>query len=265
MVNISNQVLINNLINVNDISSVVTMDFYYRTYWTDPRLSMPDFWNAITNKNIVSGGLDITQYLNKQNLNGNQAQIWQPDNFFPDAIHIDYGDEYIRLSPKGSLLWSRHITMDLLQSAFVYSEYPSDSHTIILRWISYGFTTSFMYQNFKTPGVILFANYENNPSFEMSPIWSYQGTTETLTVIGSTAGSYKSQGALLINISRYPQGVVTRLALPIFLLCTLGTLTFWSSYEGRSDSTVTILLAISALYIIIFQNIPMYVIISSHQ
>ena len=52
-------------------------------------------------------------------------------------------------------------------------------------------------------------------------------------------------------------GVVYRLALPVLLLLLLVGLTFWGDHAGRVDTTITILLATSALYIVIFSSTPM--------
>ncbi len=60
-----------------------------------------------------------------------------------------------------------------------------------------------------------------------------------------------------LNIIRQSSGIIYRLAVPIMLLLLLVGLTFWSEYNGRMNTTITILLAISALYIVIFQSIPM--------
>lgn len=56
---------------------------------------------------------------------------------------------------------------------------------------------------------------------------------------------------------RRAYGVVIRLVLPMALLILLGSITFWVSYDHRVDVTITILLAMSALYIVILQNIPL--------
>jgi len=48
-----------------------------------------------------------------------------------------------------------------------------------------------------------------------------------------------------------------RLVLPITLLIFLAGLTFWAEYGGRVDSTITLLLSVSALYIVILANIPL--------
>ena len=58
-------------------------------------------------------------------------------------------------------------------------------------------------------------------------------------------------------MSRKETGLVMRLALPIMLLALLSAFIFWSNIHSRADSTTTLLLTVSALYIVIFANIPM--------
>jgi len=56
---------------------------------------------------------------------------------------------------------------------------------------------------------------------------------------------------------RISTGIVKRLALPMFLLTVLGATTFWSDLSERIGSTMTILLSVSALYIVVFASVPM--------
>ena len=51
--------------------------------------------------------------------------------------------------------------------------------------------------------------------------------------------------------------MVYRLALPVLLLLLLVGLTFWGDHVSRVETTITILLATSALYIVIFSSTPM--------
>jgi len=60
-----------------------------------------------------------------------------------------------------------------------------------------------------------------------------------------------------ITISRYSSGVLYRLGFPVAILLILVAVTFWSDYESRIGDTITILLSVSALYIVIFGNIPL--------
>ena len=48
-----------------------------------------------------------------------------------------------------------------------------------------------------------------------------------------------------------------RLAFPMLLLTILAAASFWSDINDRVGTTMTILLAISALYIVVFANVPM--------
>ena len=48
-----------------------------------------------------------------------------------------------------------------------------------------------------------------------------------------------------------------RLAIPILILSMLAVFAYWSDPNDRINITITLLLAISALYIVVFQNIPM--------
>eukprot|EP01031_Cornospumella_fuschlensis_P031427 gene31427-37985_t len=63
----------------------------------------------------------------------------------------------------------------------------------------------------------------------------------------------------LINLlfSRQSNGTIVRFLLPLTLLILLSALTFWIHYESRVDITITILVSVSALYIVILQNLPM--------
>lgn len=64
-------------------------------------------------------------------------------------------------------------------------------------------------------------------------------------------------GVLRIYVQRNPEGLVMRLAFPVFLLVVLGGVAFWADPGDRLNISITVLLAISALYIVVFQNIPM--------
>jgi hypothetical protein len=70
--NVTSQILLNNLIKVDEVSSTVSFDFYFRVYWIDPRLRMDAFWTALKNPMIAANGIDLTQVIGIQNINGTQ-------------------------------------------------------------------------------------------------------------------------------------------------------------------------------------------------
>ena len=141
------------------------------------------------------------------------------------AVMVDTGslaEQYVKFFPNGLLLWSRHFTMSLLQSQLDYAEYPDDSQQLILRFISYSYTPTFVMQQFSDPCVSLFPSFDNSLEFSQNPLWKYEGASCEINNIGGTiVGVGKSQGVIFINIKRISYGIVSRLALPIFLLCLL--------------------------------------------
>ena len=76
--NVSINIAINNLISVDDLTFEVSLDFWFRNYWQDPRIYLPDMWQYL-NPAVAGGGLDITQYV--RNL-ANPVNFWLPDIIF---------------------------------------------------------------------------------------------------------------------------------------------------------------------------------------
>jgi hypothetical protein len=144
---IAAQVALNNLIAVNEIDSTVTLDFFFRLYWTDPRLSMPALWQRLPIQLRLSG-IDISQLVGVQDVqNGTQPGIWMPDIYFPDTIDQQVDAYLIRLYPGGYVEWSRHYTATFVQATFDYSKYPEDEQSLVVRFSSYGLNSSFLLMN----------------------------------------------------------------------------------------------------------------------
>jgi hypothetical protein len=262
------QVAINNLIQIDEIQNTATFDFYFRLYWTDPRLSMPALWDTLNviNPDIASAGVDISQVVGIPDVGliNSQPSIWMPDIFFPEAATQEVNSQLIRLHPYGSLEWSRHFVITLIQSNFVYEKYPLDEQFIMLRYFSYGLNSSFLVQEFvnnnPSNAIVEFKSFSGAASISTNPIWAYQPyPTSYGTVVLETNKPNKVRSTVhdYVYIKRQPNGILLRLALPILLLVVLGSLTFWSALESRIDSTIALLLAVSALYIVIFQSVPM--------
>lgn len=110
------------------------------------------------------------------------------------------------------------------------------------------------------PSPVSFITIDDMTNFKANPLWTYSSYT---TVVynpnyGSTkSGATKDTLFVYLNIQRQSSGIIYRLAVPIMLLLLLVGLTFWSDYKARVDTTISILLAISALYIVIFSSIPL--------
>jgi len=158
----------------------------------------------------------------------------------------------------------------LLIFALEYQTYPQDSQQVKISAQSYGLNSNLIVVNFTDPAVPFYGYKMPKPvslitvggvaNIKVNPMWTY--LSYTTTVFNPNYGSTSSAGVkdtciVYLFIDRQSSGVIYRLALPIMLLLLLVGLTFWSDYSQRVDSTITILLAISALYIVIFSSIPM--------
>jgi hypothetical protein len=89
-----------------------------------------------------------------------------------------------------------------------------------------------------------------------SPLWFFLDDSFEVEFFAPDGASYP-QLLLTLTVQRESSGITYRLAFPIMLLLLLVGLTFWSESGARVDTTITILLAVSALYIVIFSSIPM--------
>ena len=114
----------NNLMDVSELEGTVTMDFYFRLYWTDERLNFPSLWDAIqyntSNSFLVDTGIDITELIRA---NEDNLRMWLPDTHFVDGKDIQYLSETITIRPYGVMFWSRHTVATLQQPGFCKFKY----------------------------------------------------------------------------------------------------------------------------------------------
>ena len=143
-----------------------------------------------------------------------------------------------------------------MQPTLNLRKYPSDEQTIHLRFGSYAYNRDFFAMGFPKPdsSVVTYnRNYDGSKTLFDNPIWQYDTTTYELY----TSDSGFINAVYHMHFKRIGSGIITRLVLPITLLLILSGLTFWAPFENRVDSTITLLLSVSALYIVILANIPL--------
>jgi hypothetical protein len=105
--------------------------------------------------------------------------------------------------------------------------------------------------------------YENGDIYNIkqNPTWTYNtySTKKVSPDYSLNPNSTRIFDQLIINVDmcRRSTGLINRLILPIVMLLILGGATFWIAIEKRSDNVMTLLLSVSALYIVVFGNIPM--------
>lgn len=133
---------------------------------------------------------------------------------------------------------------------------------MILRFFSYTIGDNLLTIQEKDPGqgVVLYPNYDSSPAIIHNPVWEFNSAhaVTQITDFGTATGAItRSVFVVHLNISRRANGIILKLALPMLFLALMGAMSFWTSVEERISTTMTVLLAISALYIVVFANIPM--------
>eukprot|EP01034_Spumella_vulgaris_P036563 gene36563-45091_t len=207
-------------------------------------------------KSVQKNGVELTLILTNSSIG-----LWTPDVRFHDAADLNYIVQTIRINASNVIFWSRHTVITLMEPEFEFEKYPSDTQIINIRYGSFAYDQTLFKLNYWGNPISLNQNYDNSSTFMSNPIWTYYNNTAnpkattTYDFYVSTSGFYNS--IYHISVTRQGSGIVTRLVLPITLLLILSGLTFWANYENRVDSTITLLLAVSALYIVILSNIPL--------
>lgn len=254
---------INNLISIEEVSNSVTLDFLVSTLWVDPRLRMPNMWAKLVNQGdeYTQKGIDITDLLS-----AGEIAVWMPTIVYPEATSFEITTSYARLSQNGKIAILQHVIATFIQPSFNYAAYPDDRQDITIRFFPFALNS----QQIQFGGQIstccgqnyLVSEFEDSfgqQAIEQNPIWTFISTSLTLApkAAFSTEFQQRSIGFLHIIVQRKANGIVYRLALPMLLLTVIGTASFWADPADRINLTITILLTISALYIVVFQNIPM--------
>jgi hypothetical protein len=143
-----------------------------------------------------------------------------------------------------------------MQPLLKFNSYPSDTQIINIRYGSYAYPQQYLVMNYWGNALTFSTNFDNSDTFKSNPIWTFDKSLTNYTTYPS--GSKFLNAIFHIAVTRKGSGIVIRLVLPITLLILLSSLTFWvEDVPSRIDSTVTLLLSVSALYIVILSNIPL--------
>lgn len=145
--------------------------------------------------------------------------------------------------------------MTIVQPKFNFYDYPSDEQIVRIRLGSYAYNSSYLQLMYLSPVISFNLNFDGSATFKENPFWTFDADKTTHDYYISTNG-FQNQ-VYHIGISRQGVGIIVRLILPIALLIYLSGLTFWAEYETRVDTTSTLLFSVSALYVVILQNIPL--------
>lgn len=240
---IYSKMIMNSLVGIVEVDSTVELTFDLTLQWRDERFDMPGVW-----EHIPKGFIDLTSTI----LQNDSINIWRPNVVFPDAIEIDEFAFDFRLNSNNYFYYQVSYHMILVQPQFDFARYPADRQNINIRFADAEFETRELI--FVPTNMEFTALPDGEYGFDANPIWDFDKYSYFAYVDAAYDNSYN---VYVIEVIRRAYGVVIRLVLPMALLIVLGSITFWVSYDHRVDVTITILLAMSALYITILQNIPL--------
>lgn len=102
---------------VSEIESYAQMDFFFRTYWVDPRINIPELWDVLAEikPTLLVDGIEIKEFLRDA---ADPLRVWQPDIYLADSKETKIMVETVRLRPGGVIFWSRKAVATLQQSLF---------------------------------------------------------------------------------------------------------------------------------------------------
>lgn len=249
---ISTQVTLLNLVRVDEVEGVVELQVIIDYVWVDRRYNMVEFWNYVPS---TYSGFDITTMLSNDSI-----VIWRPTIVFPDAQGIEVMAETMTVQASTTpniSLFTYEVTYDLVlvQPGFNFKNYPNDDQDIIIRFSALNFDAEQL-QLFPSDVACSYLP-DKTCSFASNPLWIWKNepSFQSCTAYPDQKASqtYPAYVYYSVKIVRQGNGIIVRLVLPLMFLLLLSALTFWVAYDNRVDTTITLLLSVSALYIIILQ------------
>lgn len=254
------QLALNNLISVDDITNEVTMDLYYRIKWIDLRWNIPqEMFNYLNPHTATSDGINIIQYIQSQN----PLSVWKPDIDFEQCNSMEVVSESFKIFPGYQFYWARHIVLSTTQPTMQYHTYPSDIQNFSIVLQSWASSSYFINLGFiSNSPIVLLSNFQSDDIFniDQNQIWEFDSYSAYIESVPQPnfANPDRAFSTAFFNLifKRQSSGIIVRFILPLALLLLLSGLTYWLSSENRVDTTITVLVSVSALYIVILQNIP---------
>jgi hypothetical protein len=214
------QLALNNMIDVDELDSTISLDFYFRLSWIDPRWDIPEMW-VDQKKEIAHEGFAIEQLVLATD--ETYLHMWLPDISFPDQVDSVIVAQTVKIRPHGLLYWNRHYRMTIVQPQFTYEDYPLDTQSFNIRMVSYAYSTTFLTLEFTpTPVKFVAAVYPNeyDKNWEMNSQWSLNKDefmslvwkdTSNLTAGTEVVTRTYDHAILIMEGSRISDGILIRL------------------------------------------------------
>ena len=250
---VNSTVTFNNLELIDEIQQTAALEFNWKMSWRDDRFDMPLFWSKL-DPTARSFGIDLTHIL----LTNTSFGIYMPMIRFPDAVSITPLVWSLKLNSSNIFYYEQAFEMVLAEPQFDFTSYPHDTQKIVVRAYFFDYpNVNLVKFGFWGNPISLNMYYDGTYPFTLNAIWSYIPEQSYATTYVDTSNNAVPYVVYIMTMQRMSAGIITRLILPITLVMIIGGVSFWVSYENRVDTTINLLLAVSALYIVILEHIPL--------
>ena len=126
---------------------------------------------------------------------------------------------------------------------------------ITIRYGSIGYSQELLNMSLQAPSISNMIASDGSRHFYMNSEWNFIGKASEAFVY--LTPQQHTDAVFVLPVDRYANGLVVRLAIPITMLLILAGATFWVGHpESRISATSGLLIAITALYIVLIGNVP---------
>ncbi|XP_057665756.1 gamma-aminobutyric acid receptor subunit beta isoform X1 [Diorhabda carinulata] len=223
------------VLSISSVSEVLmdfTLDFYFRQFWTDPRLA----FRKRPSVEILSVGSEFIK------------NIWVPDTFFVNEKHSSFhmattSNEFIRIHHSGSI--TRSIRLTITASCPMNLQYfPMDRQLCHIEIESFGYTMrDIRYKWNEGPNSVGVSNEVSLPQFKVL------GHRQRAMEISLTTGNY-SRLACEIQFVRSMGYYLIQIYIPSGLIVIISWVSFWlnrNATPARVALGVTTVLTMTTL------------------
>ncbi|XP_056632859.1 gamma-aminobutyric acid receptor subunit beta isoform X5 [Diorhabda sublineata] len=217
---------------LSEVQMDFTLDFYFRQFWTDPRLA----FRKRPSVEILSVGSEFIK------------NIWVPDTFFVNEKHSSFhmattSNEFIRIHHSGSI--TRSIRLTITASCPMNLQYfPMDRQLCHIEIESFGYTMrDIRYKWNEGPNSVGVSNEVSLPQFKVL------GHRQRAMEISLTTGNY-SRLACEIQFVRSMGYYLIQIYIPSGLIVIISWVSFWlnrNATPARVALGVTTVLTMTTL------------------
>ncbi|XP_055333662.1 gamma-aminobutyric acid receptor subunit beta-like isoform X2 [Paramacrobiotus metropolitanus] len=231
---------ISSISSMSEVDMDFTIDFYFRQFWKDPRLTIETFPSKVSGEEQITVGSEMMD------------KIWMPDTFFPNEKNSFFHqattmNKFLRIKRGGSVYTSVRLTTTLACELDL-AHFPLDYQNCSMEIESYGYATTDI-KLFWKRDVRVKDQVEFSAKKIKLPQFRVLSATPKSRLEGTGTGEY-SRLSCEFSFSRRIGYYVIQIYLPSSLIVVISWVSFWLSREStpaRVSLGVTTVLTMTTL------------------